>query len=364
MPRVPAADGLKANRQRNPLSALSVWKIVDNLRRSLTALSLFALLLASWLIDSSFLVMLTIQALVLAVIYLPPLLSNCIALINKPKERAWLAHIKLSNQAATHSLMLATLTLVFLPYEAAINVDAIVRSAGRMLLTKRGLLLWHLPVYTKRNASNSVLDFYKEMWLAPAFALVFAAYLFYTQTLQAYPLVVWQFCAPILFLWLISPMVAWWISKPITSKAAPLTQEQITFLQISARRTWRYFDQFVNAEDNWLAPDNVQQYPTSMIASRTSPTNMGMGLLANLAAYDFGYITAGRLLELTQHTLTSMEKLSRYHGHFYNWYDTRNLQVLNPQYVSSVDSGNLAGCLITLQTGLLELKNQIGRAHV
>ena len=358
LPRVPAADGLKANRQPNPLSALSVWKIVDNLRRSLIALSLFALLAAGWLIDSSFLVMLTIQLLVLAVIYLPPLLSNWIALINKPKERAWLAHIKLSNQAAMHSLMLATLTLLFLPYEAAVNVDAIVRSAGRMLLTKRGLLLWHLPVYSKRNASNSILDFYKEMWIAPAAALLLSAYLFYTQTLQAYPLVAWQFCAPILLLWLASPMVAWWISKPITSKDAPLTQEQMTFLQISARRTWRYFDQFVSARDNWLAPDNVQQYPTSMIASRTSPTNMGMGLLANLAAYDFGYITVGKLLELTQNTLTTMEKLSRYHGHFYNWYDTRTLQVLNPQYISSVDSGNLAGCLITLQAGLLELKNQ------
>lgn len=357
LPRVPAADGLNANLRPNPLSALSIWKIIDNLRRSLIALTLFSLLVAGWLIDSSFLIMLIIQTIALAVIYLTPLLSNWISLINKPKERAWLAHIRLSNQVAIHSLMLATLSLVFLPYEAAINIDAILRSAGRMLMTKRGLLLWHLPIYAKRNASNSCLDFYKEMWIAPAIALLITSYFFVLQTLQFYPLEVWQFSAPILLLWLLSPLIAWWVSKPITSKSAPLTQEQTVFLQISARRTWRYFDQFVNAEDNWLPPDNVQQYPTSMIASRTSPTNIGMGLLTNLAAYDFGYITTGKLLELTQHTLTSMEKLSRYHGHFYNWYDTRTLQVLNPQYISSVDSGNLAGCLITLQAGLLELKH-------
>ncbi len=358
LPRVPAADGLNVNRQANPLSALSIWKIIDNLRRSLIALSLFALIVAGWLLGTSFLVMLVVQVVVLAVLFLPPLLSSWITLVNKPKERAWLAHIRLSNQAATHALLLAALTLVFLPYEAAINIDAILRSAGRMLLTKRGLLLWHLPIYTKRNASASWLDFYKEMWIAPAIALLLAAYFFGVQSLHSYPLVVWQFCAPVLLLWFVSPLVAWWISKPITSKAAPLTQEQTVFLQLSARRTWRYFDQYVSAEENWLPPDNVQQYPASMIASRTSPTNIGMGLLANLAAYDFGYITADRLLELTQNTLYTMEKLTRYHGHFYNWYDTRTLQVLNPQYVSSVDSGNLAGCLLTLQAGLLELKNR------
>jgi hypothetical protein len=114
----------------------------------------------------------------------------------------------------------------------------------------------------------------------------------------------------------------------------------------------------VSPQDNWLPPDNFQEYPVAIIASRTSPTNIGMALLANLAAYDFGYICAGEFLRLTGNTLATLEKLERYRGHFYNWYDTRTLQPLRPQYVSSVDSGNLAGSLLTLQAGLAELKDQ------
>ncbi len=357
LPRVPAASNINANRQPNPLSALSVWKILDNLRRSLVALSLFALLVSGWLISHSFLTVVAIQALVLMTLYLPPIFSALINLLKKPKELAWLAHLVLCSQSVGHSLMLATLSLVFLPYEAAINIDAITRSAGRMLFTKRGLLQWHLPVYTKRNAISTWLDFYKEMWIAPMIAFVLITFFTYMQTLQSGPLIVWLFCAPILSIWFLSPLVAWWISKPNVTKVIDLTADQITFLHISARRTWRYFDQFVTAEDNWLPPDNVQQYPISAIASRTSPTNIGLGLLANLAAYDFGYITANKLLQLTNNTITSLEKLTRYRGHFYNWYDTHTMQILNPQYISSVDSGNLAGSFVTLQAGLLELKN-------
>ncbi len=358
LPRVPTANGIDANRRRNPLSALSIWKIIDNLRRSLIALSLFGLLLAGWLSNVSILMLVTIQATVLMVLFLPPLLSSLIAFLNKPKERAWWAHLKLSNQTATQSLLLATLSLVFLPYEFAINLDATARSAGRMLFSKRNLLLWHLPLYTKRNARQNRVDLYKEMWIAPAIVLVLTTYFIWLQTLHASPLMVWQFSLPILLLWLVSPLVAWWISKPIDTEVAELTASQTVFLRTSARRTWRYFDQYVTAEENWLAPDNVQQHPTTTIASRTSPTNIGMGLLANLAAYDFGYISVNQLLYLTENTLATMEKMERYHGHFYNWYETRTLRLLNPHYISSVDSGNLAGSLLTLQAGLQELKHQ------
>ncbi len=137
-----------------------------------------------------------------------------------------------------------------------------------------------------------------------------------------------------------------------------LTVEQRAFLRASARRTWRFFAKFVSPEDNWLPPDNFQEYPAPAIASRTSPTNIGMALLANLSAYDFGYLSAGEFLWRTDHTLATMEKLERYRGHFYNWYDTRTLKPLRPLYVSSVDSGNLAGSLLTLQAGLAELKDQ------
>jgi cyclic beta-1,2-glucan synthetase len=211
------------------------------------------------------------------------------------------------------------------------------------------LLLWHMSSYTRRNASRTLADFVKEMWIAPVVALLLAFTLSDAELL---------FCAPLLLFWLVSPGVGWWISKPLLSRAPELTADQRVFLRTSARRTWRFFADFVGPDDNWLPPDNFQEHPEPVIASRTSPTNIGMSLLANLSAYDFGYITAGDLLRRTGNTLATMEKLERYRGHFYNWYDTHTLKPLRPQYVSSVDSGNLAGSLLTLQAGLSELKDR------
>ncbi len=131
-----------------------------------------------------------------------------------------------------------------------------------------------------------------------------------------------------------------------------MSAQQQAFLRALARRTWRYFADFVGPADNWLPPDNYQEYPSSIARPRTSPTNMGMALLANLVAHDFGYISTGELLHRTDRTLRTMETLERFRGHFYNWYDTRTLEPLNPQYISSVDSGNLAGSLLALQAGL------------
>ncbi|TPW16661.1 MAG: cyclic beta 1-2 glucan synthetase, partial [Halothiobacillaceae bacterium] len=164
--------------------------------------------------------------------------------------------------------------------------------------------------------------------------------------------------APLLLLWGLSPVVAWWISLPLRTATPALTAAQRKLLHSAARRTWRFFADFVGPRDNWLPPDNVQEYPVQTIASRTSPTNIGMSLLAGLSAYDFGYLTAGELLERTEKTVATLERLERYRGHLYNWYDTQTLKPLHPQYISTVDSGNLLGCLLTLQAGLMELKEQ------
>src|SRR6185295_10582283 len=144
-----------------------------------------------------------------------------------------------------------------------------------------------------------------------------------------------------LCLWFISPLAGWWLSQPRTRPAPNLTGPQLEFLNALSRKTWKFFETFVGPEDNWLPPDNFQERPVVRISHRTSPTNMGLALLANLAAYDFGYITLDRLIERTTNALDTMEKLERYSGHFYNWYDTQTLQPLYPLYVSTVDSGNL-----------------------
>jgi len=164
--------------------------------------------------------------------------------------------------------------------------------------------------------------------------------------------------APLLLLWLAAPLLAWWLSRPLPRPEVRLVPEQRMFLRKLARKTWAFFDTFVGPDDHWLPPDNFQENPAEVVAHRTSPTNMGLALLANLSAYDFGYVTAGQLVERTRNTFAAMQKLERHRGHFYNWYDTRTLLPLLPVYVSTVDSGNLAGHLLTLRPGLAALPDQ------
>src|ERR1039458_4126463 len=186
------------------------------------------------------------------------------------------------------------------------------------------------------------------MWIAPVVSLATSLFLAVMQPTQL------ALAMPILGVWLAAPWIAWRISQPIECAAPDLTAQQLTFLRSTARKTWSFFETFVTAEENWLPRDNFQEIPTPTIASRTSPTNMGLALLANLAARDFGYLSLGGLIQRTQDTLATMQRLERYRGHFYNWYETRTLQPLRPLCISSVDSGNLAGHLLTLGAGLRE----------
>ncbi|WP_260295429.1 GH36-type glycosyl hydrolase domain-containing protein [Sedimenticola hydrogenitrophicus] len=353
VPGPPAADDPNSARSRwqsNPLSPLLRWKLLDNLRRSLVPSALSALLAGGWLFGPAPAWFWTL--LVIAVLFVPCVLSVVIDFIRKPAERDWSAHLSLTGKSVVRPLGHAFLALVFLPYDTFINLDAVLRSGVRMLFTRRGLLIWQLPAYAIRNARRTPADYLQEMWIGPALAIGLALASAWTAGAE------WIYAAPVLLLWLMSPVVGWWISQPLAPPMPDLDVGQRTFLRASARRTWRYFETFVGPQENWLPPDNFQEYPAPVIASRTSPTNIGLALLADLAAYDFGYIAAGELLQRTGNTLAAMEKLERYRGHFYNWYDTRTLQPLFPQYVSSVDSGNLAGSLLTLQAGLVELKDR------
>lgn len=349
VPGPPVPKGLSSKRQPNPLTLLSVWKIFDNLRRSLVPPAFLALLAGGWLFGPGSALFWTL--LVVVMLFLPNCLGASIELIRKPEERNWMVHLTMVGKSAGRLIVLALMTLVFLPYDTLICLDAILYSGVRMLFTRRGLMLWHMKSYTRRNARHTLSGFFVEMWIGPALAIMLALLL----EVRAQE---WFFCVPVLVLWFVSPFFGWWISKPLLSPVTDLSDDQRVFIRSAARRTWRFFAKFVGPEDNWLPPDNFQEYPASAIARRTSPTNIGMSLLAHLAAYDFGYISAGEFLLRAKNILSSMEKLERYRGHFYNWYDTQTLEPLRPQYISSVDSGNLAGSLLTFQAGLAELKNQ------
>ncbi len=163
---------------------------------------------------------------------------------------------------------------------------------------------------------------------------------------------------PFLVAWMLIPAITWRISLPDKSKTVDLSEKQKLFLNKLARKTWSFFETFVVAGDNWLPPDNYQESPVERIAHRTSPTNIGLSLLANLTAFDFGYIPMQILLIRISNTLQTLQGMTRYSGHFYNWYDTQTLQPLHPNYVSTVDSGNMAGHLITLKQGLMQLADK------
>ncbi|NMM29007.1 MAG: cyclic beta 1-2 glucan synthetase [Glaciimonas sp.] len=358
LPSVPGARDPstgKIARYRNPLSALSRWKLFDNLRRSVVPFALTALLLTGWALLSP-----TVSSAwfwtvaVLGIVLIPPACALIWNLLRKPSDVLFRQHFSAVLTSSIQQFIPAALTLVFLPYEAWFMLDTIIRTHWRILVSHRQLLEWNPSCAASRNSGQSnnvfgLISYCRSMWIAPAAALAGAVWLILNN-----PIAIGA-AAPILLLWWISPIAAYWISRPIARRSADLSDEQTLFLKSLSRKTWHFFETYVGAEGNWLPPDNVQEHPIAVVAYRTSPTNIGLSLLANLAAYDFGYIPAGQLIERSQNTLRTMSALERYQGHFYNWYDTRSLTPLHPIYVSTVDSGNLAGHLLTLRPGLTGL---------
>lgn len=346
LPWVPVFGGKS---ERNPISRLGVWKMSDNLRRSLIppALLVFLILFYTWFPQSVWL-----MPLLVSVILMSPVILNFFTnIVRKPIDQSWSMHLGESLHKGWRQLKQVLLSLMLLPYEAYLNLHAIVSTLVRLLITHKYLLKWKTSVDTEQTSSDSLAGFYSLMWFSPFFALVCVALL--------------AFCDPMLLLcsspiwitWLAAPCIAWVISCPIEPKIPSFTAEQSLLLHRIARKTWSFFETFVTAKENWLPPDNYQEIPLPIVASRTSPTNIGLALLANLSAYDFGYIPAGKVVERTQLTFATMNNMKKYRGHLYNWYDTRTLEPLPPLYVSSVDSGNLAGHLLTLSQGLRELQD-------
>ncbi|PVE41395.1 GH36-type glycosyl hydrolase domain-containing protein [Limnohabitans planktonicus] len=357
-PRVPAPAGSK--RPKNPLSLLSQWKILDNLRRSLVAAALVGLLVLGWTqLDST--VPWTLS--VLSLLLLAPALNSLVALVRRPRDLPWHLHVRRVLHGVFEQLAQAALTLVLLPHEAWFSLDAIVRTHVRMLFTHRRLLEWQASdalggdaalhkAHCKPGGLRDLLASAQQLAAAPILAMAAAV-----GVALLNPAMLGQ-AAPVLLLWLTAPLLAWWISRPLASRREELSVSQRHFLRRMARRTWSFFEQFVNAENHWLPPDNFQEHPVADVDHRTSPTNMGLSLLATLTAYDLGYISVGNLLERSNNSLQSMLQLERHAGHFYNWYDTKTLEPLLPRYVSSVDSGNLSGHLLTLRPALLALADQ------
>lgn len=339
--RVPSGGG---GTEPNPLPPLARWTLVDNLRRSLVAPALTAALLLCWALLPAPAFW---TAAALAVFFVPFALDTLIGLADKPHDVALGRHLLNQAHDARIGLGHALLDTAFLPYEASYSVDAIARGVWRMLVSKRRRLEWRDASLAR--SSTDLESNWRNMWFAPAFAVGAAVLLSFANPFALFA------AAPLLLLWFLSPVVAWWVSLPAARPAPHLADGQQRFLATLARRTWAFFEDHVTAPDNWLAPDGMQEHPAPAVAHRTSPTSMGLTLLANLAAWDFGYVAAGELLARARATLDTMARLERHRGHFYAGYDTRTLAPLAPSYVSTADSGNLAAHLLTLAAGLEEL---------
>ncbi|EIL90966.1 glucoamylase family protein [Rhodanobacter sp. 115] len=343
---LPWAPSGRGGWQRNPLSALSRWKILDNLRRSLVAPSLLVLLWFGWLAAHTHQPSWTFAALL--VVLVPLLLSSLLELFQKPRDAVFDQHLRAALRGVGQHVARTVLGLVWLPHEALYTLDAVLRTLWRLLVSRRHLLQWNPSRQVARSGSSHAA-LWRSMWIGPLLAVlgVVAMAVHRPASLG----VAW----PFLLLWLVSPSVAWWISRPPRPRTFAATPKDLRYLRKLARKTWAFFEVHVGPQENWLPPDNRQETPELVIAHRTSPTNIGLALLANLSAWDLGYVSTARLIDRTDATLHTMQGLPRHRGHFYNWYDTLSLQPLPPLYVSTVDSGNLAGHLLTLRPGLMEL---------
>ena len=343
LPSVPAANG---RRRRNPLTLFNRWKIFDNLRRSLVAPASVGLLVVSWLLGPA--ASAVAAALVGGVLLFQPLALPLTWATTPGAIRSF------SPGQAARELLRAAAKAALLPHEAGLALDAIVRACFRQWVSKRHLLQWRSG-RAAAGGTAAQLPAFLALLFAAALASAGAAFRLWTAGSASLPLAI-----PWLGLWTASPVIGWLLNRPEESadRDLHLTGRDLRFLRRVARRTWRYFDEFVTEDTGWLPPDNFQVSHQNELALRTSPTNLAMYLLSTLAAGDFGYLTATQVLERLEQTLATVERLERHQGHLLNWYRLPDLSPLEPRYVSFVDSGNLVGALWALGQGLADGRHQ------
>jgi hypothetical protein len=343
-PRVPDETGQVVP---NPLSVVSQWKILDNLRRSLVEPATFLLFVLGWLVLPGRPVFWTLA--VVAILFIPAWVQFGCELIRAAVQKRSTIALDALN-AVVDSNVTDWLTLTFLAHQALLSMDAVVRTMVRRVITRQKLLQWETAAQAElAGYKRTVLDIYLDC--APVLALGLFFLIWFTRR-AAIPAAL-----PILALWALSVPVSHWLNRPPRPPRKRPSAKDERFLRLEALRIWRYFAEFSTEEHHWLIPDNVQQEPAN-VAGRISPTNLGFLLNARQVACDFGYITVPELAEQTLRTLGTMSQFRRYKGHLYNWYDTRTLAPLTPSMVSTVDSGNLLASLWTLQRGCLELLTQ------
>jgi len=331
----------ESDRRVRSIPLVGRWKMIDNLRRSLSAPSAFLALVAGWALPSADAARWSLF--VVAALAVPAAIPFLTAVLPRRLGLAWRMHLRAIGADLRLAASQTLLLVAFLPHQALVMSEAILRTLFRLLVSQRKLLEWVTAGQAKVRPRLELTGFYRQMAGGVGLAIAAAGLVAWCKPES------WPVAAPFVVLWLAAPAIAAWISQPSQESGdKPFSADDTKALRLIARRTWGFFETFVTAEDNMLPPDNFQEDPQPVIAHRTSPTNMGLYLLSVVAAADFGWIGLQETVDRLEATLGSMGRLARHLGHFYNWYGTTDLRPLEPEYISSVDSGNLAGHLIAL----------------
>ncbi|MGO5066566.1 cyclic beta 1-2 glucan synthetase [Clostridium sporogenes] len=330
--------------KKTAINRLSKWKIIDNLRRSILAPNIIILILISLLSYYGTDEMITVAFLSI----IAPILFNVSEVIIFPSKG-----IGLSGRIYSVKNVLKQFFMIFafIPHKAYLMLDAIIRTLYRLCISKKNLLEWQTAEDAEKMSRKDIKGYIKSMWVGSLIALIIL-YLAIRRSNEVAILLV-----PACIIWTISPYIAFYVSQDKKTKIY-LNKDDRGLLINIARRTWAYFEDFVCEDTKWLAPDNYQEEPYKGIAYRTSPTNMGMGITSNIVAYDLGFIPLKNLINRLENIVSSMNKLDKYEGHFYNWYDIKSGKPLNPKYISSVDSGNLVGYLWLTEESLKDIINK------
>ncbi len=320
---------------KGPLNKLSRYKIFDNLRRSMV--SIFTLLL----------MFCGFYNIALFTLFAPFFIDAVEKVLSKRDKNYKVKKYMPIISGLVGSLYRCTLNLIFLPYNAFIMLKAIVVTLYRMFVSKKHLLEWVTAADAEKMLGSDLLTFAKEMWIVPLCGLI----LMLVSDAYTMPIAVTLF-----FIWLISPIIAWTISLPLEQKNNRNKNESESFIKDVAKRTWDFFYKYMNAENNYIPPDNYQENRKNEVTNLTSATNIGLGIIAIMSACDLGFIDKKKEKEMLQNIILTIEKLEKWNGHLYNWYNVKTLEALTPKFVSTVDSGNFVGYLYTLKGMMLEEK--------
>lgn len=338
--KVPYEAGWRSNR----LSMLSRWKILDNLRRSVTAQLTLVFLIASWFLAPRHAWGWSVIA--WCSICFPIAAGVLNGLLSFPRREYWSAHVRSVAKDVWTTIQQTIVLISALPHRAWNMTDAIGRTVYRMAISRRHMLEWETAAATESRLGKSKWSIIQQMAFVPVLVLVILILVPKVALLPALP---W------LALWFFSPILAHLISQPFPKKAVELTDDDRAWLRKLARNTWSYFETCVNDRTHWLPPDNLQEHPEEKLAERISPTNEGLYLVSALVARDFGFLGLHRFLDLCEKNLKVWTTLPQLQGHYYNWYETSTLQALTPRYISTVDSGNLAASFLVLRQGTDDL---------